>query len=100
MDICQQVFQLTSDEVREAVFATNDFYGGKSVKGTDIIFPNGSIDPWHALSVTSDLKDSIKAIFIEGTTHCANMYPPSSDDIDDLIIARMDISTAVGNWLS
>ncbi len=99
MDICQQVFQLTSDEVRSGVNTTNNFYGGKNVTGTNIIFPNGSIDQWHALSVTSDLNDSVKALFIEGTAHCANMYPPSSDDVEDLEMARTEVSMTVGVWV-
>jgi hypothetical protein len=32
-----------------------------------IVFPNGSIDPWHALGITSDVTSEEQAIFIEGT---------------------------------
>ena len=31
-----------------------------------IIFPNGSIDPWHALGIIKDVTSSEQAVFIEG----------------------------------
>ncbi len=34
-----------------------------------IVFPNGSIDPWHALGVVTDVTSEEQAIFIEGTAH-------------------------------
>lgn len=99
-DTCLQVFNITAAEVSAAVASTNDYYGGRNVNGTNIVFPNGSVDPWHALSITSDLSDSEKALYIHGTAHCANMYPPKDDDIMELTQARQEISTLVGQWLS
>ncbi|EDQ91339.1 uncharacterized protein MONBRDRAFT_18115 [Monosiga brevicollis MX1] len=79
---------------------TNEFYGGQQVAGTRIIYPNGSIDPWHALSVTSNttIEDTL-AIFINGTAHCANMYPPSSSDLPGLTAARTSILNTLQTWL-
>ena len=31
-----------------------------------IVFPNGSIDPWHALGITIDVTSEEQAVFIEG----------------------------------
>ena len=31
-----------------------------------IIFPNGSIDPWHALGILKDASSTEHAIYIEG----------------------------------
>lgn len=36
------------------------------MKVTRILFPNGSIDPWHALGITKDISPDAKAIFING----------------------------------
>ena len=52
------------------------------------IFSTGSIDPWHALSVLSNLTTSEVAIFIPGTSHCANMYADSCEDPPALTAAR------------
>jgi hypothetical protein len=43
--------------------------GGLSVGGTNIVFPNGNIDPWHALSVVHNISASVTAIYIHGTAH-------------------------------
>lgn len=67
---------------------------------TNIIFPNGSIDPWHALGITSNISDSLIAVFITGTAHCANMYPPRDSDLPGLVSAREEISQIIGQWLS
>ena len=99
-DMCLRVFDITATEITVAVTKTNKFYGGKDVNGTNIVFPNGSVDPWHALSITSDLSDTQKALFIHGTAHCANMYPPKDDDPLELTLARMNISALIQQWLS
>ena len=52
------------------------------------IFSTGSIDPWHALSVLTNLTTSEVAIFIHGTAHCADMTSPSSQDPKNLTAAR------------
>lgn len=31
-----------------------------------IVFPNGSIDPWHALGIVKDVSSTEQAVFIEG----------------------------------
>ena len=47
---------------------TNILYGGNKPHGaTNILFVNGSIDPWHSLGVTSDINESTTAILIQGT---------------------------------
>ena len=52
------------------------------------IFSTGSIDPWHALSVLTDLTTSEVAIFIPGTAHCADMDPDYPEDPPALTAAR------------
>ena len=98
---CLEVFGLSANAVSNAVAATNKLYGGKHnipQNATNIVFPNGSIDPWHALGVLES-SGSLVAIFISGTAHCANMYPPSLSDMPALVEARMMISANIQNWL-
>ena len=52
------------------------------------IFSTGSIDPWHALSVLTNLTTSEVAIFIPGTAHCADMNSDSCEDPPALRSAR------------
>jgi len=75
--------------------------GGLAVRGTRIIYPNGSIDPWHALSLTKSTNvEHVVVIYIDGTAHCAPMYPASSSDLEALKKCRDDIRSALATWLS
>ena len=48
---------------------TDDLTGATNISGTNIIFPNGSIDPWHALGLTSTKTAARPAAYINGTAH-------------------------------
>ena len=98
---CSEVYGVTAAEVSEHVQSTNKYYGGRDIpkNATNIVFPNGSIDPWHALGVTKSISSGLVAVFIEGTAHCANMYPPSPQDLQSLTAARVTISKSIEHWL-
>ena len=49
------------------------------LKVRKVLFINGSMDPWHVAGVTHDLNPESKALLINGTAHCADMYPESDD---------------------
>ena len=98
---CSEVYGLSPDSVNSAVIATNKHYGGRvniPRNATNIVFPNGSIDPWHALGVLEST-GSLVAVFINGTAHCANMYPPSPKDLPGLVKARAIITATIQEWL-
>lgn len=78
---------------------TNTNYGGLHLGGTNIVMPNGSIDPWHALSILQQT-DSITTIYINGTAHCANMYPPLPSDPVELQQARFEIMSTLEYWIT
>lgn len=48
---------------------TNRYYGGRNISVTKVVFPNGSIDPWHAMGVTQDISSDATAIYINGKTN-------------------------------
>ncbi len=79
---------------------TNILYGGNKPHGTTkIMFVNGSIDPWHSLSVTTNLNPSVTAVYINGTAHCADANPPNSLSPPSLPAAQAKISQQIGIWL-
>ena len=43
--------------------------------------------------------DDVVAVFIKGTAHCANMYPSSERDTEELKKARKLIGDIVSKWL-
>nr|XP_057935342.1 thymus-specific serine protease [Doryrhamphus excisus] len=96
---CKDFYNITAEQLAEAVAETNEYYGGYDIHSTRIVFPNGSIDPWHALGITQDITDDLPAVFIKGTAHCANMYPSRPDDLLQLTLARHQVLLHLQQWL-
>ena len=53
---CGEIFgpQFDAKEVQMSVNRTNIINGGLALQSTRIVFPNGSIDPWNALGITTN----------------------------------------------
>ncbi|XP_033099786.1 putative serine protease K12H4.7 [Anneissia japonica] len=101
IQLCQDVYgeRFNKSTIEQNIKRTNTNYGGYGVDVSKVVFPNGSIDPWHALGITKDIGDDATAIFINGTAHCANMYPATSDDPPQLVQARKAIQASVQQWI-
>ena len=101
---CEDIFgpEFNQSEIVEGIKWTMINYGGRHISNDtrNIVFPNGSIDPWHALSILVSVNTYTPAIFIKGTAHCANMLPPREDDPPDLVKARETISEKIGTFLN
>ncbi|XP_024084121.1 putative serine protease K12H4.7 isoform X2 [Cimex lectularius] len=99
---CQDMFgpEINEQVLNDGIMRTNIMYGDVHLKATRVLFVHGSIDPWHVLGITVSNKPEIRAIYINGTAHCANMYPPSPKDPPQLTKARVNIVNQIGDWLS
>lgn len=82
----------------------NTVYGGVSIAANNIVFSSGSIDPWHALGVTEDIKEMATTseipLYIVGTSHCQDLKAPKDSDPQTLTDARKVIAQNVDAWLS
>ncbi|CAK1588672.1 unnamed protein product [Parnassius mnemosyne] len=98
---CQDVFGTKFNEnfVDSMADWTNSYYGGLGISVSRVVFVHGSVDPWHALGLTTTEDNDAPAIFIHGTAHCANMYPASENDPAELTEARLEIQQYIGTWL-
>jgi len=96
-NICQDVFGFN---FLPRINDTNYVYGGKHPGSTNIIFINGSLDPWHSLGITKTLSDSLQAIYIQGTAHCADMFRLAPNDPPGLGAAHEQIGLQISKWLS
>ncbi|KAL5004772.1 hypothetical protein ScPMuIL_018228 [Solemya velum] len=98
---CADIFgsKFTKSFIQDSVEKTNTNYGGYGLKVTNVVFPNGSIDPWHKMGITKNLSSLAPAVFINGTAHCANMYPPSPNDSEQLVQARTFIMGQISDWI-
>lgn len=83
-----------------AVARTNALLGGQAMRGSRIIFINGSIDPWHALSlINGTASEDRPTVFIQGTAHCRNMQPSAANDPPALVAARKQIDALLAAFL-
>ncbi|KAJ8042073.1 Thymus-specific serine protease [Holothuria leucospilota] len=71
--MCKDVYGILPEAVYNQVNFTNQYYGSDHPKNGRILFINGSIDPWHPLSVLESLGGNETAIFIDDTSHCEDM---------------------------
>lgn len=126
--LCQDAYDISDTEIAARIAFTQGYYGAKDPDSSRVLFVNGktkaagvglcmalsltcahvrvnlhthtgSIDPWHWLSVLS-AEGEDKAVFIDGTAHCANMMPARSNDPENLVKAREQIATVVAGWIS
>ncbi|KAL4234124.1 Thymus-specific serine protease [Mactra antiquata] len=100
IQICQNVFKINAEDVDKYVQFSDDYYGGNKTQQSNIVFVNGSIDPWHWLSVLSNRTDVGEySVFIPGTAHCADLRPQSDNDPAALKEARQQIAGLVSQFL-
>ncbi|XP_054855282.1 thymus-specific serine protease [Eublepharis macularius] len=99
VDICSKVFNISLNQLPEAVAFTNEYYGADLPKASRVLFVNGDIDPWHVLSVLKNQSRSESALLINGTSHCADMRSSCPTDPLPLVRARKRINAQVGEWL-
>lgn len=83
---------------------TNWLYGGQdNYNGTNVMFINGSEDPWHVLSLYGPHKplnpDSVNRVLMTGTSHCADMYRWRQGDKNTITQAQRKIKRQLGKWL-
>ena len=100
---CQDIFGPKFDQsaIEEGIKRTEMNYGGRSISkdAKNIVFPSGSVDPWYPLGILKSVNMYTTAIFIGGTAHCANMYPPREEDSQHLVNARELISRNIQSFL-
>ncbi|XP_054156710.1 putative serine protease K12H4.7 [Oppia nitens] len=91
---CSDIYgkQFTPQSIQKAVQTTNTYYGGFRPNVTNVVFPNGSTDPWKALGVLKDLNNSTRALYIHGTSHASDLFQPLTTDPQELTDARKTIA--------
>lgn len=101
-DICTDLYgeYYNNEFLNVRVKRTNVMYGGLRPDLRNVIFTNGNVDPWHALSVLQDLNTLSPAILINGSSHCRDLYSDSNTDVEDLIRARAKVRKIIGGWIS
>jgi len=106
IDFCPDVFGDDYNRTRldNGVRNTNWLYGGQdNYNGTNVIWVNGSEDPWHVLSVwypdhpPQNVNNTI--FLIPGTSHCQDMYKWEPGDVEVIKMAHKRIKRILITWV-
>ncbi|CAM9640606.1 unnamed protein product, partial [Hapterophycus canaliculatus] len=68
-------------------------------RGSRVIFPNGAIDPWHALGVMKSPMPGLPTIFVKGASHHFWTHPSKPTDSPNIVKARVFIWDQISAWL-
>ncbi|EFA86462.1 hypothetical protein PPL_00255 [Heterostelium album PN500] len=83
---CEEIFDIKG--MTPNIAWTNSYYGGQQIQGSNIMFTNGLLDPWHLLSVNEpNLEGTVQAATYEAG-HCGTLIQSTSIDPPSLIAAR------------
>ncbi|XP_050530553.1 putative serine protease K12H4.7 [Daktulosphaira vitifoliae] len=100
--LCSSVYgeSYDIDLLTRGINRSNMMYGQLDIKESRVIYVQGTVDPWHALGMTHTKIINTVAIYINGTAHCADMYPPSPSDPPQLNRVRTLIRAYLQEWLA
>lgn len=98
---CTDIFgsKFNNESLSKGATRTNIMYGALNLKTTNVLYVQGSIDPWHTLGLIKTMDKDMPTIYIDGTAHCANMYEPNENDLPQLKQARIQIESYIDNLL-
>eukprot|EP00358_Blepharisma_japonicum_P006565 CAMPEP_0202940722 /NCGR_PEP_ID=MMETSP1395-20130829/846_1 /ASSEMBLY_ACC=CAM_ASM_000871 /TAXON_ID=5961 /ORGANISM="Blepharisma japonicum, Strain Stock R1072" /LENGTH=428 /DNA_ID=CAMNT_0049635365 /DNA_START=177 /DNA_END=1463 /DNA_ORIENTATION=- len=66
---------------------------------SNIVFSNGSLDPWTSGAVTNSVGNSIVAFVMDGAASGMDLMAPSAQDPQDVITARATEKALIQYWL-
>ena len=105
-DFCYTDYGISIGDISSNVDATNAYYGGsdpRSVRNATsrILYVNGEVDPWHALSVLPPgAGPGLPAIMVPGASHHAWTHPSASTDQASVVAGRVAIRAQIQAWLT
>jgi len=102
MSICEASFQIKNMQPNTA--QTNAYYGGPDLLATNVMFTNGLLDPWHLVSILSDVPapSQVQAVTYDAG-HCATVDQSYSTDPPSVVSARQVVvnflNTSIAQWM-
>ncbi|CAI6359152.1 unnamed protein product [Macrosiphum euphorbiae] len=101
-DLCTDVFgeHFDLNKLKKAVHKTTMLYHGLKNTTSRVIYLHGSFDPWNGLGLTEPKSDDSISIFIDGVSHCADLYTSSLKDPPQLSEARETVIFYLNKWLT
>ncbi|KAK3284619.1 hypothetical protein CYMTET_7739 [Cymbomonas tetramitiformis] len=99
MAFCTEIFGIEPSTVASNVNYTNVYYGALKPVGTRVLWPNGEVDPWSALSVLKSPQPGQPTLWVKGASHHFWTHPSASTDQQSVVQARAAIRRQIWTWL-
>ncbi|KAF4517838.1 hypothetical protein B566_EDAN008780 [Ephemera danica] len=99
---CSNVYgpEFTKEVNQAGIDRTNLQNGGLNPDVSRVLYVHGSLDPWHALGIQSDLNADSPVVMIAGESHCRDIGTPNPMDSQALKDARIQIDNIIAAWLA
>ena len=96
---CKETYDLTPQ-----LYWALDYFGGMNVdkdfaKASNIIFSNGTLDPWQAGGILTTFNSATTVLFIEGSAHHLDLRLPNTADPATLTAARVTETNVIAQWI-
>lgn len=97
--MCEDVFGFTINDILSGIEHTNHMFGGLKPNMTRVISVHGGVDPWHTMGLNHTLNDETPVIFVETTSHCADLSSINSADSPKMKEAKLAEQNYVRKWV-
>mmetsp|Transcript_58454 Transcript_58454/g.68255 ORF Transcript_58454/g.68255 Transcript_58454/m.68255 type:complete len:577 (+) Transcript_58454:88-1818(+) len=103
--LCEYAFGISAEQVQENIESTLKYYGGWDLVDDRIFFINGDVDPWSALSVTTETapdavsQNLFPIMWVRGASHHFWTHAVKDDDSEEMVQSREVIYEQVSAWL-
>jgi hypothetical protein len=101
-DLFNQTFNANGDTVQDHVARSQTYFGvASSYNATNVVLPNGELDPWHILGskVTIESQHQIP-VLTPGAAHCSDMYPAYANEPAGLKHTRSVVMDQVNYFIT
>jgi len=97
---CKDIFdtRFNNNTVHANIDKVNDRYGGLYPRATNVIYTNGDLDPWSALSLEEAAGEGVHVEWIPGSAHCGDIYSNAPTDTPQMRAVRDKITQLFGEW--
>lgn len=99
-EMCLRAFAIDKATVDESIKFANLMYGGRTIQGTRIMYPNGEIDPWHSLGVLEAPNSQSPVLMVSAASHHFWTHESKPTDDANVVAAKEAIWAQVTEWLA
>jgi len=99
-DYCSSQFGINREQTKAWTTANDARWTSSVANATKIMWVNGDLDPWHALSNLASPGEEQPVVWpVKGAHHCAWMSAAAEDDQQSIKDARAAVYKQVSEWV-